>query len=145
MCRAEEICLAILGNRKYGNSLMVFNRLARWFTDEGISEMKRLEDDPCWDRVLVLGFDAKGNPLDLPRIFVNQIKVDLRHASSAPLLLAEAEDHVAEMVSAGVLGEPMQTTNGRSKTRIALLRMMYADRSKAWLRRRQHTESIRVR
>ena len=132
MEKPVEICLAVLGNRELGNRHMVFDRLVWWLTREGATEMKRLGDDPAWDELLVVGFDADGNPLEFPPEAEDDILETLEDVGSKPISLAEAETSVAEALSSGLVGEPMTFTNRREKTRVNILRLMYDDRRKAW-------------
>jgi hypothetical protein len=111
---------------------MVFDRLAWWLTRKGATEMMRLEDDPAWDELLVVGFDADGKPLEFPLEAEDAILETVGDGGSKPLPLAEAEASVAEALSSGVVGEPMTFTNRREKARVNILRYMYDGRRKAW-------------
>ncbi len=139
MEKPVEICLAVLGNRELGNRHMVFDRLAWWLTRKGAIEMTRLEDDPAWDELLVVGFDADGKPLEFPLEAEDAILATLGDGGSKPLPLAEAETSVAETLGSGLVGEPMTSTNRREKARVNILRHMYDGRRKAWPEPQQET------
>lgn len=132
MEKSVEICLAVLGNRELGNPFMVFDRLAWWLTREGATEMKRLEDDPVWDELLVVGFDEDGKPLELPAEAETEVLEVLEDTGSKPLSLDEAETSVAQALSGGLAGEPMSFANRYEKARVNMLHHLYAERHDAW-------------
>jgi len=127
-----EICLAVLGNPDRGNRYMVFDRLAWWLTREGATEMARLEDDPAWDELLVVGFDPDGQPLELPPEAEEEILENLEDTGSKALPLAEAEALVAQALSSDLVGEPMDFANRYEKARVKMLHHIYSERHKAW-------------
>lgn len=132
MERPVEICLAVLGNPELGNRYMVFDRLAWWLTREGATERQRLEDDPVWDELLVVGFDADGQPLEFPPEAEHEFLEALEDTSSTPLSLDEAEASVAEALGSDLTGEPMAFTNRYEKARVNMLRHIFTERHKVW-------------
>lgn len=132
MEKPVEVCLAVLGSRELGNRYMVFDRLAWWLTQEGAIEMKRLENDPAWGGLLVVGFDADGQPLEFPPEAEDEFLEALGDVGSEPLPLAEAEASVARALHSDLVGEPMGSADRYEKARVNMLRHIYNERHKVW-------------
>lgn len=130
---AVEICAAYLGNWRLGNRFMAFGRLAWWLTEDGAAELHRLEEDPAWNRLVVIGFDARGMPLQLSPGAEADILETLRAARLEPLPLTQADASVAQTLS-GLTGHPIPAVTRREKARVDMLRRMYDDRRKGWHR-----------
>lgn len=134
MSEVVEICLVYVGREA-----IVFDRLAWWLTAEGIGEMRRMAADPAgWGLPLMVGFDAIGNPVELPPETAGRLLSKLLQENGPHILpIFRAEAVVRDLLSTGIAGAPMTATNGLSEVGVGTLQRLYESRCQTWLSRLQ--------
>jgi hypothetical protein len=134
MSEVVEICLVYVGREA-----IVFDRLAWWLTAEGIGQMRRMAADPTdWGLPLMVGFDAIGNPVELPPETPGRLLSKLLQEDGSRILpIFRAEAIIRDFLSTGVAGDPMTATNGLSEAQVDRLQHLYESRCHTWLERVQ--------